>query len=312
MQLNKQAYSDMIKTEAQNLGFMFCGIAKAEFLEQEAPRLEDWLKKGMHGEMQYMENHFDKRLDPRLLVDGAKSVISLGLNYYTDNDQQDPLAPKISRYAYGADYHHVIKDKLKQLLNVINEKIGEVGGRAFVDSAPVLDRAWAKKAGMGWIGKNGNLINKKVGSFFFLAELIIDLELEYDIEPTADHCGSCTRCVDACPTDAIVGPYIVDGSRCISYLTIELKNEIPAEFKGKMDNWMFGCDICQDVCPWNKFSVLHNEPSFTPHSELLGMKQTDWEDITHETFQKVFKNSAVKRTKFDGLKRNIEFLKVRD
>ena len=312
MQLNKQAYSDMIKTEAQNLGFMFCGIAKAEFLEQEAPRLEDWLKKGMHGEMQYMENHFDKRLDPRLLVDGAKSVISLGLNYYTDNDQQDPLAPKISRYAYGADYHHVIKDKLKQLLNVINEKIGEVGGRAFVDSAPVLDRAWAKKAGMGWIGKNGNLINKKVGSFFFLAELIIDLELEYDIEPTADHCGSCTRCVDACPTDAIIGPYIVDGSRCISYLTIELKNEIPAEFKGKMDNWMFGCDICQDVCPWNKFSVLHNEPSFTPHSELLGMKQTDWEDITHETFQKVFKNSAVKRTKFDGLKRNIEFLKVRD
>jgi len=302
----------MIKTEAKNLGFMFCGIAKAEFLEQEAPRLEDWLKKGMHGEMQYMENHFDKRLDPRLLVDGAKSVISLGLNYYTDNDQQDLLAPKISRYAYGADYHHVIKDKLKQLLNIINEKIGEVGGRAFVDSAPVLDRAWAKKAGMGWIGKNGNLINKKAGSFFFLAELIIDLELEYDIEPTANHCGSCTRCVDACPTDAIVGPYIVDGSRCISYLTIELKNEIPAEFKGKMDNWMFGCDICQDVCPWNKFSVLHNEPSFTPHAELLGMKQTDWEDITHETFQKVFKNSAVKRTKFDGLKRNIEFLKSVD
>ncbi|WP_158994894.1 tRNA epoxyqueuosine(34) reductase QueG [Mucilaginibacter sp. L196] len=310
MQLKKQAYSDMIKTEAKNLGFMFCGIAKAEFLEQEAPRLEDWLKKGMHGEMQYMENHFDKRLDPRLLVDGAKSVISLGLNYYTDNDQQDPLAPKISRYAYGADYHHVIKDKLKQLLNTINEKIGEVGGRAFVDSAPVLDRAWAKKAGMGWIGKNGNLINKKAGSFFFLAELIIDLELKYDVEPTADHCGSCTRCVDACPTDAIVGPYIVDGSRCISYLTIELKNEIPAEFKGKMDNWMFGCDICQDVCPWNKFSVLHNEPSFTPNTELLGMKQTDWEDITHETFQKVFKNSAVKRTKFDGLKRNIEFLKL--
>jgi epoxyqueuosine reductase len=312
MQLNKQAYSDMIKTEARNLGFMFCGIAKAEFLEQEAPRLEDWLKKGMHGEMQYMENHFDKRLDPRLLVDGAKSVISLGLNYYTDNDQQDPLAPKISRYAYGADYHHVIKDKLKQLLNTINENIGEVGGRAFVDSAPVLDKAWAKKAGMGWIGKNTNLINKKAGSFFFLAELIIDLELEYDIEPTADHCGSCTRCIDACPTDAIVGPYIVDGSRCISYLTIELKNEIPAEFKGKMDNWMFGCDICQDVCPWNKFSVLYNEPLFTPHTELLGMNKSDWEDITHETFQKVFKNSAVKRTKFDGLKRNIEFLRSVD
>jgi epoxyqueuosine reductase len=309
MQLKKQAYSNLIKTEAKNLGFMFCGIAKAEFLEQEAPRLESWLQKGMHGEMQYMENHFDKRLDPRLLVDGAKSVISLGLNYYTDNDQQDPLAPKISKYAYGADYHHVIKDKLKQLLNIINEKIGEVDGRAFVDSAPVLDRAWAKKSGMGWIGKNGNLINKKAGSFFFLAELIIDLELEYDIEPTVDHCGSCTRCVDACPTDAIVGPYIVDGSRCISYLTIELKSEIPNEFKGKMDNWMFGCDICQDVCPWNKFSVLHNEPAFAPHTELLGMKQTDWEDITHETFQKVFKNSAVKRTKFDGLKRNIEFLR---
>jgi epoxyqueuosine reductase len=310
MQLNKQAYSNLIKTEAKNLGFMFCGIAKAEFLEEEAPRLEAWLNKSMHGEMQYMENHFDKRLDPRLLVDDARSVISLGLNYYTDDIQLDLSSPKISRYAYGADYHHVIKDKLKQLLQIINEKIGEVNGRAFVDSAPVLDKAWAKKAGMGWIGKNTNLISKKTGSFFFLAELIVDIELDYDIEPTADHCGSCTRCIDACPTEAIVAPYIVDGSRCISYLTIELKNEIPTEFKGKMDNWMFGCDVCQDVCPWNKFSVLNQEPAFNPHPELLGMSQTDWQDITQDVFQKVFKTSAVKRTKFSGLKRNIEFLKL--
>ena len=263
----------------------------------------------MHGEMQYMENHFDKRLDPRLLVDGAKSVISLGINYYTDNRQADPSAPKISKYAYGIDYHTVIKEKLRQLLQVINEKIGEVGGRAFVDSAPVLDKAWAKKAGMGWIGKNSNLLNKKAGSFFFLAELIIDLELEYDVAPTADHCGTCTNCIDACPTDAIVGPYVVDGSRCISYLTIELKGEIPAEFKGKMDNWMFGCDICQDVCPWNRFSVLNTEPAFTPHPDLLNLKAGDWQEITQDIFQKVFKNSAVKRTKFTGLKRNIEFLR---
>lgn len=287
---------------------MFCGIAKAGFLEEEAPRLETWLKKGMHGEMQYMENHFDKRLDPRLLVDGAKSVISLALNYYTDVQQTDPLAPKISKYAYGSDYHFVIKDKLKRLLNIIHEKIGEVNGRAFVDSAPVLDKAWAKKAGLGWIGKNANLINKQSGSFFFLAELIVDLELEYDITPTADHCGTCTRCIDACPTEAIVGPYLVDGSRCISYLTIELKNEIPAEFKGKTDGWMFGCDVCQDVCPWNKFSVLHNESAFNPHPGLLGISKKDWEEITEETFRKVFKNSAVKRTKFSGLKRNIDFV----
>jgi len=291
---------------------MFCGISKAEFLEEEAPRLEEWLKKGMHGEMQYMENHFDKRLDPRLLVDGAKSVISLGLNYFTDKEQADPLVPKISKYAYGDDYHQVIKEKLKQLLLVINEKIGEVGGRAFVDSAPVLDKVWAKKAGLGWVGKNTNLISKKVGSFFFLAELIIDLELEYDIEPTADHCGTCTNCIDACPTEAIVAPYIVDGSRCISYLTIELKNEIPQEFKGKMDNWMFGCDVCQDVCPWNKFSVLHHEPAFTPHPDLLNLTGKDWEDITEDVFKKVFKNSAVKRTKFNGLKRNIAFLRDSD
>ncbi|WP_345209778.1 tRNA epoxyqueuosine(34) reductase QueG [Mucilaginibacter gynuensis] len=306
---SRSANSKLIKEAAKQLGFLFCGISKAEFLEQEAPRLELWLKKNMHGEMQYMENHFDKRLDPRLLVDGAKSVISLGVNYYTDAMQADPDAPKISRYAYGADYHHVIKDKLKQLLQIINEQIGEVGGRVFVDSAPVLDKAWAKKSGMGWIGKNSNLISKKTGSFFFLAELIIDLELEYDIEPTADHCGSCTRCIDACPTDAIVGPYVVDGSRCISYLTIELKNEIPAEFKDKMDGWMFGCDICQEVCPWNRFSVLHNEPAFDPHPDILGLTGNDWQELTEDVFKKVFQKSAVKRTKFSGLQRNISFLK---
>ena len=303
------AYSQLIKAEAKNLGFLFCGIARAGFLEEEAPRLEAWLNKGMHGEMQYMENYFDKRLDPRLLVDGAKSVISLGLNYYTGERQADLLAPKISKYAYGTDYHLVIKEKLKCLLEVINEKIGEVHGRAFVDSAPVLDKAWAKKAGMGWIGKNTNLINTKTGSFFFLAELIVDMELEYDIPPTADHCGTCTRCIDACPTEAIVAPYVVDGSRCISYLTIELKNEIPQQFQGKMDNWMFGCDVCQDVCPWNRFSVLTQEPAFKPNNELLEMDKRDWEEISADVFAKVFKNSPVKRTKLAGLKRNIEFLK---
>ena len=307
---NRPVYSSIIKKEAEQLGFMFCGISRAGFLEEEAPRLEKWLKNGMHGEMQYMENHFDKRLDPRLLVDGAKSVISLGINYFTDQEQADPLSPKISKYAYGNDYHQVIKEKLKQLLAVINEKIGEVNGRVFVDSAPVLDKAWAKKAGLGWIGKNTNLISKKSGSFFFLAELIIDLELEYDIEPATDHCGTCTKCIDSCPTEAIVAPYIVDGSRCISYLTIELKNEIPQEFKGKMDNWMFGCDICQDVCPWNKFSVLHQQPAFTPYPDLLNLNKRDWEEMTEDVFQKVFKNSAVKRTKFSGLKRNIAFLKT--
>ena len=310
MQNSLAVYSKLIKAEAKRLGFMFCGISKAEFLEEEAPRLENWLKKNMHGEMQYMENHFDKRLDPRLLVDGARSVISLGLNYYTDQVQTDPSAPKISKYAYGSDYHTIIKEKLRQLMQYINDNIGEVGGRAFVDSAPVLDKAWAKKAGLGWIGKNTNLISKQLGSFFFLAELIVDIDLNYDVEPTADHCGTCTRCIDACPTDAIVGPYVVDGSRCISYLTIELKNEIPEEFKGKMDNWMFGCDVCQDVCPWNRFSVLHNEPAFEPHPDLLQLNQNDLQELTQDTFQKVFKNSAVKRTKFSGLSRNISFLKI--
>ncbi len=310
MTRHRKNYTKLIKDEAKRLGFLFCGISQAGFLAEEAPKLEAWLKNGMHGEMQYMENHFDKRLDPRLLVDGAKSVISLGLNYYTNQIQTDPLSPKISKYAYGTDYHSVIKGKLKELLAVINEKIGKVNGRAFVDSAPVLDKAWAKKAGLGWIGKNSNLINKNAGSFFFLAELIIDLELEYEIAPAADHCGTCTRCIDACPTEAIAAPYLVDGSKCISYLTIELKNAIPDEFKGKMDNWMFGCDICQDVCPWNKFSVLHKEAAFDPNPELLEMNKKEWEDITEDVFQKVFKNSAVKRIKFNGLKRNIDFLKT--
>jgi len=302
-------YSSMIKEEAKRLGFIFCGVSKAEFLEEEAPRLENWLKNNYQGKMSYMENHFDKRLDPRLLVEGARSVISLGFNYFTKASQTNADAPKISKYAYGTDYHFVIKDKLKELLSFINEQIGEVGGRAFVDSAPVLDKAWAKKSGLGWVGKNANLINKNTGSFFFLCELIIDLELEYDTPPTKDHCGTCTRCIDACPTDAIVGPYIVDGSRCISYLTIELKDEIPQEFKGKMDNWMFGCDVCQDVCPWNRFSTIHNEAAFNPQPSLLDMNKKDWEEITEEVFSKLFKNSPVKRTKFAGLKRNIDFLK---
>jgi epoxyqueuosine reductase len=287
---------------------MFCGVSRAEFLEEEAPRLEQWLEANMHGNMRYMENHFDKRLDPRLLVDGAKSVVSLALNYFP-KETQTPDSYKLSKYAYGEDYHFVIKWKLKELMKFIQAEIGEVNGRVFVDSAPVLDRAWAKKSGLGWIGKNGNLINKQAGSFFFLAELIIDLELEPD-GPVKDFCGTCTACIDECPTDAIPQPYVVDGSKCISYLTIELKDEIiPKEFKGKMEDWMFGCDICQDVCPWNRFSTPHNEPLLSPKPNLLGLNKQDWEDLTEEIFRDLFKNSAVKRTKFDGLKRNIEFLK---
>jgi len=307
--VNRSQYSKFIKNEAHKLGFQFCGISKAGFLEEEATKLENWLKSGFHGEMSYMENHFDKRLDPRKLVEGARSVISLSLNYFTDHKQEDSNAPKISKYAYGTDYHFVIKDKLKHLMEAIRTEIGEVNGRAFVDSAPVLDKVWAKKAGIGWIGKHSNLINKDIGSFFFLAEMITDLELDYDENPTKDHCGTCTRCIDACPTEAIVAPYMVDGSRCISYLTIELKNELPAEFKGKMENWMFGCDICQDVCPWNKFSVVNTEQNFSPQEDLLGLNEADWQELTEETFNKVFKNSAVKRTKYSGLKRNIDFLK---
>ena len=277
-------------------------------MEEEAPRLENWLNENKHGEMRYMENYFDKRLDPTKLVEGSKSVISLLLNYYNPDKQEDRNAPKISQYAYGIDYHFVIKEKLKQLLYFIQHEIGEVNGRAFVDSAPVMDKAWAKKSGLGWIGKHSNLLTQQVGSFYFIAELIVDLELDYDA-PVTDHCGTCTACIDACPTQAIVQPYMVDGSKCISYLTIELKDNIPSEFKEKMDNWMFGCDVCQEVCPWNRFSKSHSEPMFNPHPELLSMSKKEWEEITEETFRKVFKKSAVKRAKFTGLKKNINFLK---
>ena len=286
---------------------MSCGISKAGFLEEEAPRLENWLNQNHHGEMKYMENHFDKRLNPTLLVDDAKSVISLLLNYYP-SEIQNTDSYKISKYAYGQDYHFVIKEKLQELLQTIHTEIGEVSGRAFVDSAPVLDKAWAAKSGLGWIGKNSNLLTQQVGSFYFIAELIVDLDLEYDYA-TTDHCGTCTACIDACPTEAIVSPYVVDGSKCISYFTIELKENIPQEMKGKMDDWIFGCDVCQDVCPWNRFSKSHNEPLFNPNPELLSMTKKDWEEITEDTFKKVFKNSAVKRTKLEGLKRNIKFLK---
>ncbi|HLW31316.1 MAG TPA: tRNA epoxyqueuosine(34) reductase QueG [Aequorivita sp.] len=302
----KSKYTEQIKTEAKRLGFLSCGISKAEFLEEEAPRLENWLNNNMHGEMAYMENHFDKRLDPTILVPGSKSVISLLLNYFPSQSQSSDTY-KISKYAYGTDYHFVIKDKLKHLMYFINEEIGVVEGRAFVDSAPVLDKAWAARSGLGWIGKHSNLLTKQLGSFYFIAELILDLELEYD-SPVTDHCGSCTACIDACPTNAIVADRVVDGSKCISYFTIELKNEIPNSVKGKFEDWMFGCDICQDVCPWNRFSKTQNQPLFNPHPELLSMSKKDWEEITEEVFQKLFRKSAVKRTKFSGLKRNIEFL----
>ena len=288
---------------------MFCGISKADFLEKEARELDQWLKNGNHGKMNYMENHFDKRLDPRLLVDDAKSVVSLMLNYFPEEKQQDPEAPKISKYAYGMDYHFVIKDKLKELFAYIFEEIGEVGGRMFVDSAPVMDKAWAKRSGLGWMGKNTNIIHPKKGSFFFIAELILDLELDYD-GPMKDYCGTCTACIDECPTDAIIEPYVVDGSKCISYLTIELKDELlPKEFNGKMDNWMFGCDVCQDVCPWNRFSKPHSEAKFNPHENLLHMSKVDWHDLTEEVYREIFRKSAVKRTKFGGLNRNLRFLK---
>ncbi|WP_210708794.1 tRNA epoxyqueuosine(34) reductase QueG [Maribacter dokdonensis] len=303
----KSKWTNSIKTEAKRLGFLSCGISKADFLEEEAPRLEKWLNNNMHGEMSYMANHFDKRLDPRKLVEGSKSVISLLLNYFPEKTQQED-SYKISKYAYGQDYHHIIKGKLRQLQEFITEEIGEVHGRAFVDSAPVLDKAWAAKSGLGWVGKNSNLLTQQVGSFYFIAELIVDIDLEYDHAVT-DHCGTCTACLDACPTQAIVEPYVVDGSKCISYFTIELKNELPYEMKGSFDDWMFGCDVCQDVCPWNRFSKPHNEPLFNPHPELLSMSKKDWEEITLEVFQKVFKKSAVKRTKYSGLTRNIEFLK---
>ena len=303
-----QNRTDLIKTEAKRLGFMECKISKAGFLEEEAPRLEEWLANGSHGKMSYMENHFDKRLDPTKLVEGAKSVISLSLNYYSTETRSDIDAPKISMYAYGRDYHKVIKAKLKALINYIHEEIGEVGGRAFVDSAPVMDKAWAVKSGIGWMGKHSNVLSKKTGSFYFISELILDLELSAD-SPVTDHCGKCTACIDACPTGAIIKPYVVDGSKCISYFTIELKDEIfPKEYHGKFDDWVFGCDICQEVCPWNRFSKQHKEPDFYPHKDLLNLTKREWEELTEDVFQELFKGSAVKRTKYQGLKRNIGFL----
>lgn len=285
---------------------MSCGISKAGFLETEAPRLENWLNKNHNGQMAYMENHFDKRLDPTLLVEGSKTVVSLLLNYFPEKKQVED-SYKISKYAYGTDYHAVVKDKLNELLFSIKTAVGDVSGRAFVDSAPVLDKAWAAKSGLGWIGKNSNLITQKVGSFYFIAELIIDLELDYDHAVT-DHCGSCTACLDACPTQAIIAPYVVDGSKCISYFTIELKENIPDSMKGQFDDWAFGCDICQDVCPWNRFSKPHKEPLFDPNSHLLSMSKKDWEEITEDTFKHVFKDSPLKRSKYSGITRNIKFL----
>lgn len=305
--LNGHTAANNIKQWATELGFSHCGIAKAEFLEEEAPKLEEWLKRQYQGEMHYMENHFDMRLDPRILVPGAKSVISLTYNYYTDQ-KQNSEASKLSKYAYGEDYHHVVKDKLKILLRNMQQEIGDIQGRCFVDSAPVMERAWASKAGIGWVGKHSLLINKTQGSFFFLAEIIVDAELAYDAPFATDHCGTCTACMDACPTGAIVENKVVDGSKCISYFTIELKDAIPTSYKAQFDDWMFGCDVCQDVCPWNRFSKQHNEPKFTPNPKLLAMNRREWQEITEDVFNELFQKSAVKRTKYEGLKRNLKFL----
>lgn len=304
--MNTIALSNKIKHRATELGFLSCGISKVEFLEKEAHELEGWLKKNYHGKMKYMENHFDKRLNPALLVDGAKSVISVLLNYFPEKDLFKDKGLKISKYAYGTDYHFVIRDKLKELLNFIELEIGtEVSSRCFTDSAPVLDKAWAQRSGLGWIGKNANLLSKQVGSFFFIGEIILDVDLDYD-RPVSDHCGTCTKCIDACPTDAIVQPYVVDGSKCISYLTIELKDQIlPKDFAGQMDDWVFGCDICQDVCPWNRFSLAHQVEAFKPHEKL---EKIDLEELSQDTFNELFRQSAIKRTKFKGLKRNIDFV----
>ncbi len=304
-----QTHTSIIKSIAANLGFDYCGIAKAQVLDEDARRLENWLKKDMHGSMQYMENYFDLRIDPSKLVPGAKSVITLLLNYFPQQ-QQTEESPGISKYAYGNDYHEVIRERLKSFLQQIKEQVGEVHGRGFVDSAPVLERAWAQKAGIGWIGKNGNLINKQSGSFFFIATLIVDLELLYDDAYVKDYCGSCTRCIDNCPTDAILPDKVVNGSKCISYFTIELKDAlIPSGMQGKFNNWMFGCDICQDVCPWNRFSKPTTDINFKPIPEILNFSTNDWEALTEESFKTIFKNSPIKRAKFEGIKRNLNFIK---
>lgn len=307
MNSNPEIYSQLIKAKAQRFGFQNCGISKAEFLQDDAKNLEIWLKNNYHGEMKYMENHFDKRLDPRLLVEGSKSVISLSYNYFPEEIISSLENFKISKYAYAEDYHEVIKDILRDLVAELQDEIGEFSFRVFVDSAPVMERSWAKKSGIGWVGKNANLITKQSGSFYFLAEIICDLELVADHE-TKDHCGTCRKCIDACPTNAIVSDKIVDGSKCISYATIELKNEIPDYFQDKMEDWMFGCDICQDVCPWNRFSSPNLQQKFKPNNSLLNFKKNDWKELTQELFSEIFRKSPVKRTKFAGLKRNIEFL----
>ena len=307
--MNRLSLTYRVKQKAKELGFDSCGMARAESLDDEARVLEAWLNQQMHGKMAYMANHFEKRVDPRKLVDGAKSVISLSYNYFTDAKQLDEQAPKIAMYALGRDYHEVVKDKLELLYAYINNEVGEITGRCFVDSAPVLERAWAKRSGIGWVGKNSNILTKRQGSYFFLAEIICDVEFEYD-SPVKDYCGSCTKCIDACPTGAIYEPYKVDGHKCISYFTIELKDEIiPANYKGKFENWMFGCDICQQVCPINSQAAKHHEPLFEPRKELLDMTRKDWEELSEETYRRIFQHSAVKRSKFKGLTRNINFLK---
>jgi len=301
----KKNYSDFIKNKSIELGFISCGISKSGFLENEIGRFESWLKNNYHGKMSYMERNFDKRMDTRKLVDGSKSVISLLFNYYPSKEINNNSF-KISKYAYGKDYHFIIKDKLKTLLSSMRNEIGEIDGRVFVDSAPIMEKAWAKKSGLGWIGKNTNLISKKTGSFFFIAEIIVDLELEYDNEVT-DHCGSCTACLDACPTDALYEPYKIDASKCISYFTIELKEQFPNDLKKDFNDWIFGCDICQDVCPWNKFSRPNEEPLLNPLKEINQYSKKDWLELTDEVFKVVFKGSPIERTKFNGLKRNIQY-----
>ena len=306
-----ERHAQLLKATAKRLGFNFCGIAKADFLAEEAPKLEEWLRRDYQGRMGYLSNHFDKRLDPRKLVDGAKTVVSLLYNYYPEKSlPQGSEDLKLAKYAYGKDYHDVIQEKLREFLSCLKDEIGEIHGRSFVDSAPILERQWAQRAGLGWIGKNSLLLNRSMGSFFFLAELVIDLEATPDLPTTKDYCGTCTACIDACPTEAIVEPGVVDGSRCISYLTIELKEAIPATFSGQMDNWVFGCDICQDVCPWNRFSTPHREPGFSPSSELQSFTSQDWRELTEETFKRVFAGSAVNRTKYKGIKRNVDFLSI--
>ena len=303
-----QTNTTFIKKIAARLGFDYCGIARSQRLDDDAARLEQWLQKGMHGSMQYMEKHFELRVDPGKLVPGAKSVITLLKNYYPSQEQQ-PDAPKISKYAFGKDYHEVIREQLTELLEEIKENIGAIHGRGFVDSAPVLERTWAQHSGLGWIGKNGNLINKQSGSFNFIATLITDLELNYDDPFAKDFCGTCTKCIDACPTDAILPDRVVDGSKCISYFTIELKEMlIPGDMKGKFDDWMFGCDTCQDVCPWNRFSKPTTELQFSPIPEILNLATKEWEMMTEESFRKIFNNSPLKRSKFSGIQRNLKFI----